>query len=447
MRIRNLVVASTIAVLSLFAVEAWAVQTGVQVSGVNPGDIASGTISFGNQPAQALVSREDCEGQKSQDESCDRAFLWFARTSSAPTVGTAVKVTLTDRNGNTTTGTGTVTEGGIRVTVPAFPAAGTPRTASAGIPGLRVNLAYDEQMLPSGMGGLGIRFTPGSPGSERFILQSPEDFEGESASIRVSTPFGFTVMSRRTYLGLMAYFGNWDIDESTAFPAGADSRGWAYQVESAPGGSTGLAFPGTVPLDLTLRHKIEEWGFGFNFMTEPSDKGLSYGLGLRYSQYDQDIDQTVTSPTFTGANFIGASMTQGVRNRYLLLPLTVRRYWNTGRNVSPYLQGMFAPGYYDADLSGTFVSTCNLCPADQQLLQQLMDDSDSGFTWEAGAGFGVDFRLGQRFLIGLFANYGYRDHISFANNRESPLDDPPNLGDDNADYWRAGLSFGYEFRD
>lgn len=446
MRGRNLVVASTIAALSLFASGAWAVQTGVQVSGVNPGDIASGTISFGSQPAQALVTREDCLGQKAEGESCDRAFLWFARTNSAPAVGTAVKVTLTDRNGNTTTGTGTVTEGGIRVTVPAFPAS-TPRTASAGTPGFRVNLGYDEQMLPAGSGGLGIRFVSGSPGSERFILQSPEDFDGESAGIRISTPFGPTVVSRRTYLGLMALFGNWDYDETTAFAAGTESRGWAYQVENAPSGSTGIGFPGTVPLDLAVDHEIEEWGFGLDLMTAPSDKGLSYGLGLTYKQVDQDIVNVVTSPTFTGPNFIGASMTQGVRDRYLLLPLTVRRYWNQGGTMSPFVQGMFAPGYYDSDLSGTFVSTCSLCPLSDQLLEQLMDDSDSGFTWEAGAGFGVDFRLGNRFLIGLYANYGYRDHLSFANNRESPLDDPPSLGDDNADFWSAGLNFGFEMRD
>jgi hypothetical protein len=446
MRGRNLVVASTIAALSLFASGAWAVQTGVQVTGVNPGDIASGTISFGSQPAQALVSRDDCEQQKKEGEDCDRAFLWFARTNSAPAVGTAVKVTLTDRNGNTTTGTGTVTENGVRVSVPAFPSVPSPRTASAGAPGFRVNLGYGEQMLPADSGGLGIRFIAGTPGSETFILQSPEDFDGESGSIRVSTPFGPMVMGRRTYLGLMAYYGNWDDDESVAFPAGAESRGWAYQVESAPGGSTGIAFPGTVPLDLTLRHEIKEWGFGFNFMTDPY-KNFSYGLGLRYSQFDQDIEQTVTSPTFTGANFVGAEMTQGVRDRYLLLPLTVRRYWNLRQNVSPFVQGMFAPGYYDSDLSGSFLSTCNLCPADQQMLLQLMDDSDSGFTWEAGAGMGVDFRFRNGFLLGLFGSYGYRDHISYANNRVSPLDDPPSLGDDDASYWRAGLSFGYEFRD
>lgn len=447
MRGRNLVVAMTIAALSLFASEARAVQTGVQISGVDPGDIASGTISFGNQPAQALVSRHDCERQKKDDETCDRAFLWFATGDSAPAVGTAVRVTLTDRNGNTTSGTGTVTEDGIRVTVPAFPGTGSPRTASSGVPGIRANLGYDEQMLPAGAGGLGLRFTAGSPGSERFLLQSPEDFDGESASVRIMTPFGPTVMSRRTYLGLMAYFGNWDVDESLAFPAGTESRGWAYQVENSPDGSTGLAFPGLVPLDSTLRHEIEEWGFGLNFMTAPSDRGFSYGLGLRYSQFDQDIDQTVTSPDLTGANFVGAEMTQGVRDRYLLLPLTLRRYWNARSNVSPYVQGMIAPGYYDSDLSGTFLSTCNICPPAQQLVEQLMDDSDSGFTFELGAGFGVDFRIARRFQVGMYANYGYRDHVSYADNRVSPLDDPPHLSDDSADFWNVGLSFGYEFRD
>jgi hypothetical protein len=447
MRSRLIAKAVGAAALSLFALTSWAVQTGVQISGVNPGDIASGTISFGNQPAQALVSRDDCESRKKDDENCDRAFLWFATSSSAPAIGTAVKVTLTDRKGNTTTGTGTVTENGVRVSVPAFPGAQSPRTASAGVPGFRLNVGYDEQMLPAESGGLGIRFTPGSPGSERFILVSPDDFEGESAGIRVSTPFGPTFMSRRTYLGLMAYFGNWDIDESAVFAAGTESRGWAYQVESAPGGSTGIGFPGTVPLDLTLRHKIEEWGFGFDFMTEPSEKGLSYGLGVRYSQFDQDIEQTVTSPTFTGANFIGAEMTQGVRDRFLMLPLTIRRSWNPGRNLTPYVQGMIAPGYYDSDLSGSFLSTCNLCPADQLALLQLMDDSDSGFTWGAGVGGGIDFRFGNGFLFGVYGGYGYRDHLSFADNRESPLDDPPSLGDDSADYWRVGLSFGYEFRD
>lgn len=447
MRGRNLVVASTIAALSLFASGAWAVQTGVQVSGVNPGDIASGTISFGSQPAQALVSRDDCENQKKDDESCDRAFLWFATTDSAPAIGTAVKVTLTDRNGNTTTGTGTVTENGVRVSVPAFPGAPSPRTASAAVPGFRVNVGYDEQMLPDGSGGLGIRFTPGSPGSERFIVQSPEDFDGESAGIQLRTRFGPTIFNRRTYLGFRVNYGSWDVDQSTAFPAGTDSRGWAYQVDSAPNGSTGLGFPGSVPLDLVSDHKIEEWGLGFDLMTDPSDNGLAYGVGLRYQQFEQDLVNMVTSPTFTGANFIGASMTQGVRNRYLLLPLTLRRYWNLGGTARPYLQGTFAPGYYDADLSGRFTSTCSLCSAAEQLVEQLMDDSDSGFTWEAGAGFGVDFRLLERFSAGLYAAYGHRDHVSFADNRESPLDDPPNLGDDSADNWSAGLTFGYEFRD
>lgn len=420
-------------------------QTGVQVSGVNPGDIASGTISFGSQPAQALVSREDCEGQKTQDESCDRAFLWFARTSSAPAVGTAVKVTLTDRNGNTTSGTGTVTENGIRVNVAPFP--GAPRrTSSAGSPGLRIDFGYDDRTLPDGNGGLGIRFVSGSPGSERFILQSPADFEGESGGVRIMTPFGPTVISRQMYLGLLAYYGEWDVDESAVFPAGTESRGWAYQVESAPGGSTGLGFPGSVPLDLNVDNEIEEWGFGLNLMTPPSERGLSYGFGLTYSQTTQDLINSVSSPTFTGASLIRADMEQEVRDRYLTLPVTVRRYWNTGASVSPFVQGMVAPGYHDSDLSGTFTSICNLCPPDQQNLVQDIRDSDSGFTWEAGAGLGVDFRLSDRVLIGLYANYGYRDRVSTADNRESPLDDPPHLGDDDADFWNAGISFGLEFR-
>jgi hypothetical protein len=445
MRGRNLVVASTIAALSLFASGAWAVQTGVQVSGVNPGDIASGTISFGSQPAQALVSRDDCEQQKKEGEDCDRAFLWFARTNSAPAVGTAVKVTLTDRKGNTTTGTGTVTEGGIRVEVPAFPAS-TPRTASAGKPGFRVGFGYDEQSLPPDNGGLGIRFTAGSPGSEFFIVQSPEDFDGEVAEVRVSTPFGYTFMSRKAYLGFLALFGEWDADESTVFPAGADSRGWAYQVESAPNGSTGLGLPGAFEMELAVDHEVEEWGFGVDLHTPPSDNGMSYGLGLLYKQVEQDIINGVALPDFTGPNLVASAMSQKVQDRFLLLPFTVRRSWNHEGDVSPYLQAVLAPGYHDSKLRGTFVSMCNLCGPDELLVEQTIDDSDSGFTFEAGIGTGINFRLGDRFMVGMSANYGYRDRLSYADNRVSPLDDPPHLGDADSDFWSVGINFGLELR-
>lgn len=429
--------------LVLLSLPAWAVYNGVEFSGVKPSDVASGEISFGNQPAVRLVSRDECEQQMDEDEECDSAYLWFARSSSQVQVGTQVNVTLRDSKGNTRTGTGTVTENGVRVNVAALPAPDT-RTSDSGVgPGVGVSGGYGEWTLPPGAGGLGIRFITGSPGSETFITLAPEDYEGESFGFGFRIPNWLEIRDRKTAFFLDIDYGQFDAADSATFAAGTEGRGVAHQVENAPSGSTGLAFPTSTPLDTRVSNDIESWAAELGGVTVPGDNGVSWGIGLRYRRTTQDLFNSMSTPTFAG---IFANISEEIEDQYFSIPLTFVKSWNNSGTVRPNVHFQVAPGFYKSELTGTYDFACNLCAPADQAFQQRIDDEDDGFSWEGAAGVGLDVHLG-RVAIGLYSRYSYFDHTSFADNRQSPLDEPVHLGEDSADGWAAGVNFGLEFRD
>lgn len=430
----------------LLSLPALAVYNGVQISGVPPGDISSGTISFGNQPAQPLVTRNDCQDRKARDETCDSAYLWFAQSSSSVAVGTTVRVTLRDRDGNTTIGSGTVTADGIRVDVTPFPrtsreGSGAGPATGAG-PTFTLNGGYLEPTLASGSGGLGIRFEPGNEGSERFISFAPEDYEGESAGFGLRIPNWLEIRQGVDFVVGFDY-EQYDAEAATTLPGGTEGRGYAHQGGDAPSGATGLAFPPGTALDTIVSNDIESWGFSVGGVTVPGENGVEWGLGLRYRRTTQDLLSWAGTEAFPG---IFATFTEEVEDQYVSLPLTVRKTWNTSGTLRPNVQLQIAPGFYKSELSGDYRAECNLCAAPDNLIEQSVADDDDGFSWEGGVGFGLDLHLGNRVVLGLFGRYSYFDHMSFANNRESPLDDPVSLGEDSADGWTAGINFGLEFR-
>ncbi|MGQ0833987.1 MAG: hypothetical protein ACT4O5_03545 [Gammaproteobacteria bacterium] len=429
--------------LALLSFPAWAVYNGVEFAGVKPDEVTSGEISFGDQPAVRLVSRDECEKLADEDEECDSTYLWFARSASNVAVGTQVNVTLRDRNGNTRTGTGTVTANGVRVNVAGLPSSST-RTSDAGTsPGVGVRGGHGEWTLPSGAGGLGIRFTTGSPGSERFITLAPEDYEGESGGFSVRVPTWLEIRDRRTAFVFDIDYGQFDAEDSTTFAAGTDGRGVAHQVENAPSGSTGLAFPTSTPLDTRVANDIETWSAELGGVTLPGDNGISWGIGLRYRLSKQDLFNSMTTATFPG---IFATLDEEIEDQYLAIPLTFGKTWNNTGTVRPNMHLQIAPGFYKSELKGTYEFACNVCAPADQSFEQRIDDDDDGFSWEGAAGIGLDLRLGDRFVVGLYGQYKYFDHTSFADNRESPLDEPVQLGEDTADGWAAGINFGLEFR-
>ncbi len=429
--------------LALLAFPVWAVDIGIEFSGVKPTEVASGEISFGNQPPVRLVTREECEAQlDEEDEDCDPAFLWFARSSSQLAVGTQVKVTLRDDQGNTRTGMGTVTANGVRVNVAPLPSSNARTRDAGGGPEFGLNGGYGEWTLPAGAGGLGLRFTPGSPGSEFFITLAPEDYEGESAGFSFRTPNWLEIRERRVGFTFDIDYGQYDAAASTTFEPSAEGRGFAHQVDNSPTGSTGISLPTSVSMDTRVNNDIESWAAELGGLTLPGDNGVSWGFGLRYRRTTQDLFNGVSVPAFPG---LSANMNEEVEDQYLALPLTFLKVWNNSGAVRPNLRVQVAPGFYKSQLSGTYEVACDLCPTPDQAFQQRIEDDDDGFSWEGAAGVGLDLHL-DRFVIGLYSQYRYLDHASFADNRQSPLDEPVRLGEDSASGWIAGINLGLEMR-
>jgi hypothetical protein len=429
--------------LALLSFPAWAVDyNGVDFSGVKPDEVASGEISFGNRPAVRLVSRDECERLIDEEDECDPAYLWFARSTEQLAVGTQVNVTLRDRDGNTRTGTGTVTPNGVRVNVASLPSSAT-RIGDAGAgPGVGVNGGYGEWTLPPGAGGLGIRFTPGQDGSESFITLAPEDYEGESGGVHFRIPTSHEFRGLLIGWAFGIDYSQFDAADGTTFGSSADGRGFAHQVENAPSGSTGLGFPSSIAIDTRVSNDIESWAAEFGGVTLPGESGISWGLGLRYRITTQDLFNGVSTPGFPG---VFANLSEEVKDEYLAIPVTFLKTWNNAGTVRPNLRFHLAPGFYRSELSGTYDFACDLCPASDQSLQQRIEDEDDGFSWEAAAGLGLDVHF-DRLVMGLYAQYSHFDHMSFADNRESPLDEPPHLGEDSANGWAAGINFGLELR-
>ncbi len=428
--------------LALLSIPALAVYNGVQVTGVPPDQVASGTISFGDGSPQPLVSRSDCQNRKAENEDCDSTYLWFAQSASSVAIGTSVKVTLRDRDGNVTTGTGTVTADGIRVNVTPFPGSGGGSGPDfGGGPGLQLYWGYAEPTLANVSGGLGIQFEPGNEGSEQFVTFAPEDYEGESTGAVLRIPS--FIEAYRGGFELAAALARFDAEARETLPGGTQGRGYAHQGGDAPSGATGLAFPVGTALDTIVANDVKSWGFSFSGVSIPGDNGVQWGLGLRYRTTTQDMMSWAGTEAFPG---VFARFDEEIEDRYLSVPLTVRKTWNNSGAVRPNVHLQVAPGFYESELTGDYRAECNLCAAADMLIEQSVSDEDDGFSWEGAAGIGLDLHLGNRFVVGLFGRYEYYDHLSFANNRESPLDDAVSLGEDSADGWAAGINFGLEFR-
>ncbi len=426
----------------LLSFPALAVYNGVQVSGVPPEQVTSGTISFGGGPPQPLVSQNDCETRKAENENCDSAYLWFAQSTSSLAIGTSVTVSLRDRDGNVTTGTGTVTADGIRVSVAPFPRGGGGSGPDfGGGPGFNLFYSYGEPKLSGVSGGLGIQFEPGNEGSEEFVTFAPEDYEGESYGGVLRIPS--FIEAYRGGFELAAALARFDAEARETLPGGTQGRGYAHQGGDAPSGATGLAFPVGTDFDSIVANDVESWGISFGGVSIPGDNGVQWGIGLRYRTTRQDMMSWAGTEAFPG---IFARFDEEIEDRYLSVPLTVRKTWNNSGAVRPNVHLQIAPGFYESELTGDYRAECNLCAAADMLIEQSVSDEDDGFSWEGAAGLGLDLHLGDRFVVGLFGRYEYFDHMSYANNRESPLDDAVSLGEDSADGWAAGINFGLEFR-
>lgn len=428
----------------LLSLPALAVYNGVQISGVTPSEVTSGTISFGGGPPQPLVSQNDCQDRRAENEDCDSAYLWFAQSTSSLAIGTQVTVTLRDRDGNTTTGTGTVTADGIRVNVTPFPGGNDGAGPDVGGgPGFNLYWGYAEPTLSGVSGGLGIRFDTGNQGSEEFITTAPEDYEGDSGGAVLRIP-SFIEAYRGGYdIEFALELARYDAEARETLPGGTEGRGYAHQGGDAPSGATGLAFPIGTALDTLVANDVESWGLSIGGVSIPGENGLQWGIGLRLRTTKQDMLSWAGTEAFPG---IFASFAEEIEDRYLSVPLTLRKSWNNSGSVRPNVHLQLAPGFYESELSGDYRAECNLCPASDTLIEQSVSDKDDGFSWEGAAGIGLDLHLGDRFVVGLFGRYMYFDHMSFADNRESPFEDAVSLGEDSADGWAAGINFGLEFR-
>jgi hypothetical protein len=431
--------ASLAASLTLASWPALAVYTDVSLPGMDPGQIASGTVTLPDGRTLPFVTREECERDRKEDEQCDRSGAFFIRTDAALERGTRVRIRFVDTDGASHSIEGEVTPAGIRV------------ASLGGAPGggyFELMAGYGEVDLPERSGGLGVQLSQ-TIGNERVLAFSPRTLEGESATLRFAPRWTVSPFGRPLTPVVSFWWTNGDGTERGRAPAGPDSTGFVYPRDTAQG-SPGLSL-GPSEIDVLIANDFEvigaSIGAGRNF--GPDDDYFCNAV-IGVEQAIQRMQGDLRVAAFTGPLEVSANNRQKLQSDRLMLTYRIGRNFRANEvvTVSPYL--VADVGYQETELTGQWRSIANPLPptSPERDLRFDYDESESGFAYGGGAGLTVDFKISKSFSLGFGGEYRYlADGAGRAANRGTPLQDPTHVEIDDEEelvvFGKIRTTFGF----
>ncbi len=341
----------------------------------------------------------------------------------------------------------------------AMPVAGmVPREAGTWALTLQGN--HEEWTLPRAASGV----FPVGAGLDRPIKLSPEHINGWGSALRLSQ----TGFRPGLDLRFEASYFDGDARGSAEVAPGTDAVGWLYH-DRATNNSTGLGL-GTSGMD--ARTEVEFTRYKFGVMLWDPDFGdhqglvgdfdvrdhfgdcfdrfggprLSGGIGPFWQRFETDQRSWLMSPDFGDA--ITSRFHQDLTEDQFGLSGQLKLSLPLSQSTSLFVQAGGALIYRRADLEGTQWNRCDLCSAPEDAFVADVDDTDNGWTWAAGAGLGLEFKLTPKVAVGVMGNYLYYGDTAQIENPvqgDAALYRPTHLGDRRTHGWQLGVAINYQF--
>jgi len=398
---------------------------GVEIEGVEQSRVVSGSITIPGVGTKPLVSKEECEDDT--DEDCPGGFGFYLPTDDDLKIDTEVTVELTDPDGNTTRGTGTVTEDGIKVIVQPFPKRDKQQQGETRPPGIRFGGGPSRVETPADNGGLG---TVINVGGELAINTTVKYIDGTAYDLEVEPGASINIGGnpwRWTFGG--AHF---DGDESSvsSVDVATDNVAMTYWFP-APNMSTGLGL-GPAGADVMIRNELEYDAFSVGLAKPTPCKGGIYArFGLRYAMTEQTINGSFTSPLFSGPGVeVSATTHQEIQDDRISVYAGFDRPFELSPRIRFGLGAFLEPGFQETEISGTMNTVCQLCGPGEAALELRMSDDESNFSIGGGVQANLTFDLSDRLAVEVGAVGHYNSVLGVADNPQNPAENDANLDTD-----------------
>jgi hypothetical protein len=230
-------------------------------------------------------------------------------------------------------------------------------------------------------------------------------------------------------------------------PVGGDNVGSTYAINNPASNSTGV-FVGANGLHAESDSEIDthkfELGFGSSFKL--SKTILTPKFSVFYESLDHTAGAWVTSPSFTMDQY---SQTTD-------LGLEGDRY---GFGVDLGVSGKLTPKltlggniglgavYYENDLRFRQYNVCGACgmASPEYRYNVMIDDSDSGFTYQGRIGVSAMYELQKNFELGIGFDQEFYGDVAKLDSRDNPNQPVSHLTDEDVSAWNVKVGMRVSF--
>jgi len=306
----------------------------------------------------------------------------------------------------------------------------------------RVRAGIADVGVPSGSGAIGTLIRTNEVG----LVFSPRHLTGPALDVEVDP--GWSPRFGSSAWGWTLGVQYRDADDTQARSVAPATLPVALTYwEPAPNASTGLGL-GATGADGFVMNCYRYVGFRAGLTRSRPGRGHARPyLGLAYGHVGEEFTGSFTSPTFTGASEISATIDQELTGDRVSVPIGLHAAVPLGGRTTFLWGAHVAPAYQRLELTGRQTTTCLLaaCAPSETNLTFDVDDDDSSFSFGAGVMAGVGFKLSDKLGLQIRSLYDYDFDRGVADNRQNPADTPTRLNTDGAGLWAIDAGAIIEF--
>lgn len=435
---------------------AFAIYSGVSITGVDPDSISSATISLPGQPATNLTKADDCENDPEED--CPSGFAWYYSSDTALTPGTSGTMSYLDAGGNRQSAPVTVGPGGtIGVDLRPRPAAATDGPSNFAAP---FGGYYRSDVMPINMG---ADIDDSDPSN---IVKTPLVLTNDSVNGWSFGGVAFFAADSKWKIGLEFNYAEADASGQQDFAApglsSGQALGWLYDGR-AMNGSTGIT---TGFLDLQSGYQMDLRYTNVRLLTkydmDMGNSGMSFTpfAGIQYGTYKLN---TVQNLVFDAAAFGDGAVIRSDRDQVLK-----DTHWGLGVGINgtyqPSENSAFRLGFgtsiwaniADHNLRSMQMNVCSVCGPDELAFNVDRQQNRDPVTFTADLRLNAEFAISPAVALGVYGRAKYMSDMPSVTNplAEADLDATgegtneqggPQLGSDDGWSMQLGGYFGFRF--
>jgi hypothetical protein len=296
--------------------------------------------------------------------------------------------------------------------------------------------------VPSQSGAIGTLIRTNEVG---FVL-SPRRLSGPALEFEVDPGWSPSIGSSAWSWTLGAQYKDADDSESRSVAPGTTPVALTYW-QPAPNASTGLGL-GATGADGFVMNCYRYFGFRATLSRNRPGRGRTQPyFGVAYGHLTEEIAGAFTSPTFTGASEISATIDQELTGNRVFFPVGLEARVPLGERATFQWGAHVAPGYQRIELTGRQMTTCLLpaCAPSETSLTFDVDENDSSFSVGAGVMAGIGFKLTDKLGLQFRSLYDYDADRGVADNRQNPADAETRMATDGVGSWSADFGLILEY--